>query len=117
VLFVNAPEASMIPPNRVTKIFVCGDVLAFFLQAGGGGMMAEPTMSNAGQKTMLIGLFIQLLFFWILPCDLPGLLEADAVVFKIIHDPTARKTYLERPAEDAIYSRSHCHSEVCLSRY
>jgi hypothetical protein len=62
VLFVNAPEASMIPPNRVTKIFVCGDVLAFFLQAGGGGMMAEPTMSNAGQKIMLIGLFIQLLF-------------------------------------------------------
>ncbi|CAG8004250.1 unnamed protein product [Penicillium salamii] len=63
VLFVNAPEASMIRPNRVTKIFVCGDVLAFFLQAGGGGMMAEPTMSNAGQKIMLIGLFIQLLFF------------------------------------------------------
>ncbi|KAJ5354038.1 hypothetical protein N7541_006602 [Penicillium brevicompactum] len=55
VLFVNAPEASMIRPNRVTKIFVCGDVIAFFLQAGGGGMMAEPTMANVGQKIMLIG--------------------------------------------------------------
>lgn len=63
VFFVNAPEASVIRPNRVTKIFVCGDVIAFFLQAGGGGMMAEPTMANVGQKIMLIGLFVQLLFF------------------------------------------------------
>lgn len=63
VLFVNAPEASMIKPTRVTKIFVCGDVLAFLLQAGGGGMMAQPDMGKMGQTIMLIGLFIQLLFF------------------------------------------------------
>ncbi|KAH7349174.1 RTA1 like protein-domain-containing protein [Pyrenochaeta sp. MPI-SDFR-AT-0127] len=63
VLFVNAPEASVIYPTRVTKIFVCGDVLAFFLQAGGGGMMAQPSMAKIGQVIMLIGLFVQLLFF------------------------------------------------------
>jgi hypothetical protein len=63
VLFVNAPEASIIIPTRVTKIFVCGDVLAFFLQAGGGGMMAQEGMAKTGQTIMLIGLFIQLLFF------------------------------------------------------
>ncbi|KAJ5475367.1 hypothetical protein N7539_008433 [Penicillium diatomitis] len=63
VLFVNAPEASMIPPARVTKVFVCGDVIAFFLQAGGGGMMAQASMANVGQKIMLLGLFTQLLFF------------------------------------------------------
>ncbi|KAH7410432.1 RTA1 like protein-domain-containing protein [Phaeosphaeria sp. MPI-PUGE-AT-0046c] len=63
VLFVNAPEASIIKPTRVTKIFVCGDVLAFFLQAGGGGMMAQPDMGKMGQSIMLIGLFIQLGFF------------------------------------------------------
>jgi hypothetical protein len=63
VLFVNAPEASVIKPTRVTKIFVCGDVLAFLLQAGGGGMMAQAGMAKTGQTIMLLGLFIQLLFF------------------------------------------------------
>ncbi|KAL2699738.1 hypothetical protein AAEP93_009713 [Penicillium crustosum] len=62
VLYINAPEASLILLTR-TKIFVCGDVLAFFLQAGGGGMMAQASMANLGQKIMLIGLFTQLLFF------------------------------------------------------
>jgi len=63
VLFVNAAEASMIRPTRVTKIFVCGDVVAFFMQAAGGGMMSSADMSSLGQKIMLIGLFVQLLFF------------------------------------------------------
>lgn len=63
VIFVNAPEASIIRPTRVTKIFVTGDVLAFLLQAGGGGMMAEPSLGKLGQTIMLIGLFVQLLFF------------------------------------------------------
>jgi hypothetical protein len=62
VLFVDASEASIIRPTRVTKIFVCGDVVAFFMQAGGGGMMAQASMANTGQKIMLLGLFIQLAF-------------------------------------------------------
>lgn len=63
ILFINAPEASVIHPTRVTKIFVCGDVLAFLLQAGGGGMMAQASMAKTGQAAMLVGLFVQLLFF------------------------------------------------------
>lgn len=63
VLFVNAAEASIIRPTRVTKIFVTGDVLAFLLQAGGGGMMAQVSMAKMGQAIMLIGLFVQLFFF------------------------------------------------------
>lgn len=63
VLFVNAPTSSIIRPTRVTKIFVCGDVLAFFLQAGGGGMMAQSKLADLGQKVILAGLFVQLLFF------------------------------------------------------
>ena len=61
--FVNAPRASLIQPTRVTKIFVIGDVIAFFMQAGGGGMMAQANMADLGQKIMLIGLFVQLAFF------------------------------------------------------
>jgi hypothetical protein len=63
VLFVNAADASIIAPTKVTKIFVTGDVLAFLLQAGGGGMMAQVDMAATGQKMMLLGLFVQLLFF------------------------------------------------------
>ncbi|KAM6525895.1 Lipid-translocating exporter-like protein rta1 [Fusarium falciforme] len=62
-LFVRSPQASIIAPERVTKIFVVGDVIAFFLQAGGGGMMASTDMANMGQKIVLGGLFVQLLFF------------------------------------------------------
>ncbi|KAF3008474.1 hypothetical protein E8E13_004553 [Curvularia kusanoi] len=62
VLFVNATEASIIRPTLVTKVFVCGDVVAFFMQAGGGGMMAQASMTDMGQKIMLIGLFVQMAF-------------------------------------------------------
>jgi hypothetical protein len=63
VLFVNNPSASIIRPTWVTKIFVCGDVVAFMLQAGGGGMMAQASNADLGQKVILAGLFAQLIFF------------------------------------------------------
>jgi hypothetical protein len=63
VLFVNHPSASLIRPTRVTKIFVTGDTLSFFLQAGGGGMMTSAGMANLGQTLMMVGLACQLLFF------------------------------------------------------
>ncbi|KAF2174404.1 hypothetical protein K469DRAFT_691718 [Zopfia rhizophila CBS 207.26] len=53
------PELSL----EDSEVFVCGDVLAFLLQAGGGGMMAQSNIADLGQKVMLIGLFVQLLFF------------------------------------------------------
>lgn len=68
VLFVNAAEASIIRPTLVTKVFVCGDVVAFFMQAGGGGMMAQASMADLGQKIMLIGLFVQLAFLALFLC-------------------------------------------------
>ena len=62
-VFVNSPNASIIRPTRVTKIFVIGDVVAFLMQAGGGGMMVQSSMANIGQKVMMFGLFVQLAFF------------------------------------------------------
>ncbi|KAH8598859.1 RTA1 like protein-domain-containing protein [Bisporella sp. PMI_857] len=62
-LFVNAPSASIIQPTRVTKIFVIGDVIAFLMQASGGGMMVQASMASLGQKIILLGLFVQLAFF------------------------------------------------------
>ena len=63
VIFVNAPDASVIGPGKVTKIFVAGDVISFFIQAAGGAMLAQAGHEDLGKKVVLIGLFSQLLFF------------------------------------------------------
>ena len=63
VLFARSPELSVISPHKVTKIFVIGDVIAFLMQASGGGMMAISSMSSLGQKVTIVGLFVQLIFF------------------------------------------------------
>lgn len=63
VVHVGVPEASVIAPIRITKIFVSGDVLAFLLQACSGGLMAQVDTSGLGQRVMLTGLFVQLLIF------------------------------------------------------
>jgi hypothetical protein len=63
VIFVNAPEASVIRPTRVTKIFVTGDVISFLIQACGGAMTAQAAHADLGKKVVLVGLFCQLLFF------------------------------------------------------
>jgi hypothetical protein len=61
VLFANAPEASIIRPTRVTKIFFVGDVLSFFMQSRGGGMVGQAGKEDLGEKILLMGLGLQLL--------------------------------------------------------
>ncbi|KAJ5145194.1 hypothetical protein N7448_002586, partial [Penicillium atrosanguineum] len=63
VLFAGASHLSIISPQKVTKIFVIGDVIAFLTQASGGGMMAVSSMSKIGQVIAILGLFVQLIFF------------------------------------------------------
>jgi hypothetical protein len=59
-------DMSMIRPTRVTKIFVTGDVLCFFIQAGGAGMLVQADDNNAvkrGENIILGGLILQILTF------------------------------------------------------
>ncbi|KAL3251327.1 hypothetical protein ABHI18_010696 [Aspergillus niger] len=63
VMFARSASLSPIAPQKVTKIFVIGDVIAFLTQASGGGMMAMESMASAGQKLTIFGLFVQLFFF------------------------------------------------------
>ncbi|KAI5850149.1 RTA1 like protein-domain-containing protein [Tricharina praecox] len=65
IAYLDAAHHSMIRLNWLTKFFVLGDVLSFMMQGGGGGMMAKATEESAdlGQKLILGGLFVQLLFF------------------------------------------------------
>lgn len=57
VLLVNAPDASVISPDKVTKIFVTGDVISFLIQAAGGAMIAQAGHQDLGKKVVLTGLF------------------------------------------------------------
>lgn len=62
---LGAEHLSLIPIKWVTKIFVTGDVIAFGLQAGGGGIQSAGTleMYNMGEKIIIAGLFVQITVF------------------------------------------------------
>jgi len=62
---LGAEHLSLIPIKWVTKIFVTGDVIAFGLQAGGGGIQSAGTleMYEMGEKIIIAGLFVQIAVF------------------------------------------------------
>ncbi|RTE78510.1 hypothetical protein BHE90_007001 [Fusarium euwallaceae] len=55
----------LIQKKWMTKIFVTGDVLSFFLQGGGGGYQAAGSLEalQNGAKVIIVGLFVQLFCF------------------------------------------------------
>ncbi|KAJ5919712.1 RTA1 domain protein [Penicillium verhagenii] len=63
VMFVGQPQLSVVAPRKVTKVFVSGDTSAFLLQLAGGGMQVIDSMRNIGQKILVVGLVVQLMFF------------------------------------------------------
>ncbi|TKX22558.1 RTA1-like protein 5 [Elsinoe australis] len=65
ILLVDGEPYSLVPQRRLTKLFVSGDVLSFTVQMGGGGIQAAGTLAllHAGEKIIIAGLFIQLVFF------------------------------------------------------
>ncbi|RSL94305.1 hypothetical protein CEP52_012723 [Fusarium oligoseptatum] len=62
---LRAEHLSLIPVNWVTRIFVTGDVIAFSLQAGGGGIQAGGTLDlyKIGENIIIAGLFCQICIF------------------------------------------------------
>ncbi|PYI08399.1 putative RTA1 domain protein [Aspergillus sclerotiicarbonarius CBS 121057] len=66
IRLVHGDSRSLIRPSWLTVIFVTGDVLSFFIQSGGGGMMASaksPSSVSLGNRVIVIGLIVQLVFF------------------------------------------------------
>ncbi|USP80414.1 UDP-Glycosyltransferase/glycogen phosphorylase [Curvularia clavata] len=62
----DSDSLSIIRPSRVTKIFVTGDVLCFFIQSGGAGMLVQAKDQDAvkrGENIILGGLMLQILVF------------------------------------------------------
>ena len=56
---------SRIPTKWISRMFVWGDVFAFLLQAGGGGIQGAGTLSSLkiGEDLIIAGLFVQIVFF------------------------------------------------------
>lgn len=81
---VKAEHLSLVPVDWVTRIFVTGDVVAFTLQAGGGGIMSAGSldMYELGEKVIIAGLFVQIVVF--------GFFVVTSVLFHIrmIRNPT-----------------------------
>ncbi|RAK81097.1 RTA1 domain-containing protein [Aspergillus fijiensis CBS 313.89] len=65
IIYLRAERLSIVPVRWMTKIFVTGDVVAFVMQAAGGGIMASGTVSsyNLGEHITVGGLCVQLAFF------------------------------------------------------
>ncbi|KAM6484197.1 RTA1 like protein-domain-containing protein [Trichoderma sp. SZMC 28011] len=65
ISLVDGESHCLIRKQWLTKVFVFGDVLSFFLQGGGGGYQASGTASalETGSHIIIVGLFVQLVFF------------------------------------------------------
>ncbi|KAK0644835.1 Protein RTA1 [Lasiodiplodia hormozganensis] len=65
ILVTDGEKHSVISKKWLTKLFVTGDVISLLAQSGGGGYMAMGTLSamHTGEKIVIFGLFVQLLFF------------------------------------------------------
>ncbi|KAF2278442.1 RTA1-domain-containing protein [Westerdykella ornata] len=65
ILLTNGEKYSLIRQKWLTKVFVTGDVMSFLTQCGGGGIQAVGSLGlmHAGEKIIIVGLFLQLTFF------------------------------------------------------
>ncbi|KAK8171208.1 RTA1 like protein-domain-containing protein [Phyllosticta citrichinensis] len=87
IRLVDANSYSPIRVNWLTKTFVAGDIISFFVQAAGGGMISkakDEDQAKWGERIIIAGLVIQLIFF--------GLFVVAAWVFhwRIIRAPTQK---------------------------
>ncbi|CAG7983161.1 unnamed protein product [Penicillium olsonii] len=66
IRLLNGASCSLVRPSWLTKIFVTGDVLSFFIQSGGGGLLATAKTKSKvdlGNNMIVVGLFVQIVFF------------------------------------------------------
>ncbi|KAM0123675.1 hypothetical protein ACHAO1_011242 [Botrytis cinerea] len=65
IILADGESRAMLKKKWLTKIFVVGDVLSFFVQGGGGGIQSSGSSSSltTGKYIIVGGLFIQIIFF------------------------------------------------------
>ncbi|KAF2167760.1 hypothetical protein M409DRAFT_53731 [Zasmidium cellare ATCC 36951] len=88
MIATNTTALSPIPTRYLTKLFVCGDVLCFFIQAVGGGMQSVKKLADKqyiAEYVILVGLILQIIFFGVF-----------VVVAVMVHMRMARKGIEEK---------------------
>ncbi|KAJ4288584.1 hypothetical protein N0V90_011821 [Kalmusia sp. IMI 367209] len=66
ILRTNSASYSIVRATWVTKIFVAGDIICFFVQSGGAGMLTQAKDQDGikrGENIILAGLVLQILIF------------------------------------------------------
>jgi len=65
ILSVDGESLSLIKKRWLTKVFVTSDVVTFFVQLGGAGLLAssDPTQAKLGSHIILAGLLLQIIIF------------------------------------------------------
>ncbi|CAI7582674.1 unnamed protein product [Penicillium discolor] len=86
IRLLDGDSKSLIRATRLTKIFVLGDVLAFFIQSGGGGIMSSAKSASSlklGEDVIIVGLIVQIIFF--------GFFVVVSIIFhkRMAGDPTS----------------------------
>ncbi|TEA21375.1 Protein RTA1 [Colletotrichum sidae] len=97
---LDAGNYSLIRPNWLTKVFVLGDVLSFFAQSGGGGMLATAKDSDSvkkGETIIVGGLGIQIVFF--------GFFMVVTLVFhmRLSRNPTPKTYSVDTPWKSLLW--------------
>ncbi|KAH6614960.1 RTA1 like protein-domain-containing protein [Boeremia exigua] len=76
ILLTRGERYSLVRRTWLTKIFVGGDIISFFMQGAGGGVMASGASGmKSGEKIIIGGLCVQILFF--------GLFFITAILFQL----------------------------------
>jgi hypothetical protein len=76
ILLTGGERYALVRRTWLTKIFVGGDVISFLMQGAGGGIMSSSASGmKSGEKIIIGGLFVQILFF--------GLFFITAILFQI----------------------------------
>ncbi|KAI1843429.1 hypothetical protein JX265_013311 [Neoarthrinium moseri] len=101
VVLLEAGNYSMIRPRWLTKFFVLGDVLSFFVQGGGGGIMTAAKSQDdvrRGESIILGGLGIQILFFGFF-CVVTAMFHR-----RIRNEPTSKAVTAAVPWKSLLYA-------------
>jgi hypothetical protein len=88
---MHAENHSIVRVSLLTKLFVGGDVLAFFVQAGSSGLLIIQDLAKIGKAMVILGLVIQVLSF--------GLFMVTSVIFhkRVVNDFTLKASTMDIP--------------------
>lgn len=64
IAMLNSAHQSLVPVKWLTKIFVLGDVISFFMQGIGASVRAaDQSKADISERIIIAGLFVQIAFF------------------------------------------------------